>query len=141
MKINLINWKKYFQNASLCSGHYSRIESSLSNPLAGSKGFHDCYHNHSLTNLRDLKDPVSFFEPNILSLEIFLSGCNVLHTKISFGNIFWNTTVLSSWLERTRSKAQTVWISSCKWMFVSTMKITFFKSSCLLLSAKRFSSL
>jgi len=39
------------------SGHYSRIESSLSNPLAGAKGFHDCYNNHSLTNLRDLKDP------------------------------------------------------------------------------------
>ena len=38
---------------------YKRIESSLSNPSQGLTKFHDCYNNHSMTNLRDLKDPVS----------------------------------------------------------------------------------
>ena len=41
------------------SAHYKRVESSLSNPLANAIKFHDCFHNASMTNLRDLKDPVS----------------------------------------------------------------------------------
>ena len=40
------------------SANYKRVESSLSNPLANAIKFHDCFHNASMTNLRDLKDPV-----------------------------------------------------------------------------------
>ena len=40
------------------TSHYSRIESSLSNPVNAIK-FHDCQNNHSMTNLRDVRDSVS----------------------------------------------------------------------------------
>ena len=43
------------------SANYKRVESSLSNPLANAIKFHDCFHNASMTNLRDLKDPVRIF--------------------------------------------------------------------------------
>lgn len=38
------------------SANFSRIESALSNPAISSVKFHDCYHNSSMTNL---KDPVN----------------------------------------------------------------------------------
>ena len=42
------------------SSHYNRIESSLSNPVNAIK-FHDCQNNHSMTNLRDIRDSVRIF--------------------------------------------------------------------------------
>ena len=56
------------------SAQYNRIESSLSNPVAGSQKFHDCYNNHSMTNLRDLKDPVSDMNLKIILLHLSLKG-------------------------------------------------------------------
>ena len=47
------------------TSHYSRIESSLSNPVNAIK-FHDCQNNHSMTNLRDIRDSVSsHFKPRV----------------------------------------------------------------------------
>ena len=63
------------------SANYKRVESSLSNPLANAIKFHDCFHNASMTNLRDLKDPVSQYfvfyvlRPQIVDIHnIFLSA-------------------------------------------------------------------
>ena len=54
------------------SAHYKRVESSLSNPLANVIKFHDCYHNASMTNLRDLKDPVSYcYEQQMYYRKVF----------------------------------------------------------------------
>ena len=55
------------------TSHYSRIESSLSNPVNAIK-FHDCQNNHSMTNLRDIRDSVSsLFKPRVsISTPFFL---------------------------------------------------------------------
>ena len=57
------------------SAHYKRVESSLSNPLANAIKFHDCFHNASMTNLRDLKDPVSSSQQYALKIR---KKCNLL---------------------------------------------------------------
>ena len=52
------------------TSHYSRIESSLSNPVNAIK-FHDCQNNHSMTNLRDVRDSVrSTFFPFLEKLDL-----------------------------------------------------------------------
>ena len=69
------------------SGNYGRVESSLSNPLAARKGFHDCNHNHSLTNVRDLKDPVSFFDNSCSHVLTKIQQTKMLVTCQRFGDL------------------------------------------------------
>ena len=55
------------------TSHYSRIESSLSNPVNAIK-FHDCQNNHSMTNLRDIRDSVSSLFKQRLNFDPLFSG-------------------------------------------------------------------
>ena len=42
----------------VASANFQRVQSSLSNGGHHSIPYHDCSHNSSMTNLRDLKEPV-----------------------------------------------------------------------------------
>ena len=67
------------------SANYKRVESSLSNPLANAIKFHDCFHNASMTNLRDLKDPVRIFR----FLNLATSHCgNKKHFPVSVSSFY-----------------------------------------------------